>query len=276
MPAMAVQFSLARCFRASSSTTFLRPTPQALPIRGQLFQFYQKSGYATNNPSDASKSNETTSTGSQGVSTNSNSPSSPAASGNVDSTADETKLAEKMADIRDKMKELSRPVDLSRGTRKFFRNLSESDVNRPQRTAEEQLDKLLTRRQPRHQQQERAQSQRPNSSFSQSSSSASTIHHLETPATPPRLRPVNMKLGTKLGRQIFVQNDKGVDCASAIRMLQITCSTNGVRRQANLQKFHIRRGQRRKDLKSQRWRKLFKFSFDETVKKIQRMRDQGW
>jgi hypothetical protein len=85
-----------------------------------------------------------------------------------------------------------------------------------------------------------------------------------------------MKLGTKLGRQVLVSADRGIDVAGAIRLVQINCAVNGIRRQANLQKFHVRRGQRRKDLKSQRWRKLFKFSFDETVKKIQRMRDQGW
>lgn len=38
----------------------------------------------------------------------------------------------------------------------------------------------------------------------------------------------------------------------------------------------IWRGQKRKDLRRERWRKLFKVSFDATVAKIQRMRAQGW
>lgn len=103
----------------------------------------------------------------------------------------------------------------------------------------------------------------------------SSIDSAEPPSTP-RFRTTPLKLGTKLGRQVLVSADRGTDVAAAIRQVQINCAVNGIRRQAALQKFHVRRGQRRKDLKSQRWRKLFKFSFDETVKKIQRMRDQGW
>ena len=106
-------------------------------------------------------------------------------------------------------------------------------------------------------------------------SMASSIDSIDPPSTP-RFRTTPMKLGTKLGRQVLVSADRGIDVAGAIRQVQMNCAVNGIRRQAQLQKFHVRRGQRRKDLKSQRWRKLFKFSFDETVKKIQRMRDQGW
>lgn len=90
------------------------------------------------------------------------------------------------------------------------------------------------------------------------------------------IRRVELKLGPELGRQVHVDPDRGVDLAAALRNLQINCAVNRVRGQANFQKFHVRRGQRRKDLRRERWRKLFKFSFQKTVEKIQKMRAQGW
>jgi small subunit ribosomal protein MRP21 len=98
----------------------------------------------------------------------------------------------------------------------------------------------------------------------------------ETESYRVQIRRVDLKLGTALGRQIHVEPEKGVDLAAAIRNLQINCSLNRVRAQSNQQKFHIRRGQRRKDLRRERWKKLFKFSFSKTVGRIQRMRAQGW
>ncbi|KAL4889378.1 hypothetical protein BDV59DRAFT_186748 [Aspergillus ambiguus] len=92
----------------------------------------------------------------------------------------------------------------------------------------------------------------------------------------PAMRRVELKLGPSLGRQVHVEPEKGTDLAAALRTLQITCNANRVKQQANQQRFHVRRGQMRKDLRMQRWRKLFKFSFDKTVNKIQRMRAQGW
>ncbi|KAJ5281676.1 hypothetical protein N7478_007048 [Penicillium angulare] len=89
-------------------------------------------------------------------------------------------------------------------------------------------------------------------------------------------RKTDMKLGPSLGRQIHVEPERGIDLASAIRMLEATCSRNGVKHQANAQRFHVRKGMERKIKRRMRWRKLFKFSFNETVKKIQRMQAQGW
>lgn len=92
----------------------------------------------------------------------------------------------------------------------------------------------------------------------------------------PQVRRIDLKLGTKLGRQVTVDPSRGVDVAGALRILQMQLSANGVRRQAAQQKFHVRRGQVRKDIRRERWRKLFKMSFNHTVRKIQRMRAQGW
>lgn len=87
---------------------------------------------------------------------------------------------------------------------------------------------------------------------------------------------VELKLGPSLGRQVHVEPDRGFDLASALRAMNGACSQNRIPQQQRRQKFHIRRGQLRKNLKMERWRKLFKFSFDHTVSKIQRMRAQGW
>lgn len=85
-----------------------------------------------------------------------------------------------------------------------------------------------------------------------------------------------LKLGPTLGRQVYVEPERGVDLPAAIRILQTTCNQNKVKQQSNNQKFHVRKGMKRKELRRTRWRKLFKFSFQATVKKIQRMQAQGW
>lgn len=89
-------------------------------------------------------------------------------------------------------------------------------------------------------------------------------------------RRVELKLGPSLGRQVHVEPEKGVDFASAMRYLHSAVQQNRVAQDQRKQRFHVRRGQLRKNLRMERWRKLFKFSFGETVSKIQRMRAQGW
>lgn len=89
-------------------------------------------------------------------------------------------------------------------------------------------------------------------------------------------RKLELKLGPTLGRQVHVEPERGVDLPAAIRQLEITCSQNKIKANAHEQKFHKRKGAVRKELRRTRWRKLFRFSFQETVKKIQRMQAQGW
>lgn len=111
-------------------------------------------------------------------------------------------------------------------------------------------------------------------SVSRSVSSGSGIRDRVAP--PPASRKLELKLGPTLGRQVHVQPERGVDLASAIRSLGVTCAQNQIKQQAIQQKFHVRKGAMRKQLRRERWRKLFRFSFQETVKKIQRMQAQGW
>lgn len=89
-------------------------------------------------------------------------------------------------------------------------------------------------------------------------------------------RKLELKLGPTLGRQVQVEPERGFDLASAIRSLGSTVAANKIRQQARDQKFYVRKGAVRKEQRRQRWRKLFRFSFQQTVKKIQRMQAQGW
>ncbi|KAJ5402560.1 uncharacterized protein N7487_008456 [Penicillium crustosum] len=93
---------------------------------------------------------------------------------------------------------------------------------------------------------------------------------------PLPTRKVELKLGPTLGRQAHVEPERGTDLGGALRKLQATLSQNRVRADAHEQRFHVRKGMVRKQKKMQRWKKLFKFSFQGTVKKIQRMQAQGW
>ncbi|KAJ5502353.1 Ribosomal protein S21 [Penicillium fimorum] len=93
---------------------------------------------------------------------------------------------------------------------------------------------------------------------------------------PLPARKVELKLGPTLGRQALVEPERGTDLGGALRKLQATLSQNSVRHDAHSQKFHVRKGMVRKQKKMARWKKLFKFSFQGTVKKIQRMQAQGW
>ncbi|OJJ81620.1 mitochondrial 37S ribosomal protein bS21m [Aspergillus glaucus CBS 516.65] len=90
------------------------------------------------------------------------------------------------------------------------------------------------------------------------------------------VRRVELKLGPSLGRQVHVEPEKGYDLEAALRTLNAACFQNKILQTQRRQKFHVRRGQMRKNMRMERWRKLFKFSFVNTVTKIQKMRSQGW
>ncbi|KAJ6077577.1 uncharacterized protein N7446_000513 [Penicillium canescens] len=83
-------------------------------------------------------------------------------------------------------------------------------------------------------------------------------------------------LGPSLGRQAFVEPERGQDLATALRKLNNTITQNKLRQSANAQRFHTRKGMVAKQKKMMRWRRLFKVSFQSTVQKIQRMQTQGW
>lgn len=79
-----------------------------------------------------------------------------------------------------------------------------------------------------------------------------------------------------VGRTIEISPERGIDFAGALRSLDRTCRVNGVRRDLARQRFHERPGMKRKRLKSERWRKLFRESFNATVARVKEMRRKGW
>lgn len=86
---------------------------------------------------------------------------------------------------------------------------------------------------------------------------------------PLRLRPT-------LGRTVTVDNVRNMDITRAFRSLEMKCSQNSVKRDANAQRFHVRRGQKRKMVRSVCWRAAFKKGFLEECARIRRMKNQGW
>ena len=79
-----------------------------------------------------------------------------------------------------------------------------------------------------------------------------------------------------VGRTIEVMPERGVDVGRAFKNLDITCALNRVRLDQSRQRFHERAGMKRKRLKSERWRKMFKESFRATVMRVKEMRRKGW
>lgn len=87
---------------------------------------------------------------------------------------------------------------------------------------------------------------------------------------------VHLRLTPMLGRTLPVEPGTGLDLQSAFRMLELRCTQNRVRQDHYQQRVHVRRGQKRKELKSKRWRALFKEGFLKEVGRIRRMKGQGW
>lgn len=79
-----------------------------------------------------------------------------------------------------------------------------------------------------------------------------------------------------VGRTIEIDQDRGINFGSALRTLEIQCNVNRVRQDLSKQRFHERAGLKKKRLKSERWRKLFRDSFRATVGRVKEMRRKGW
>ncbi|KAI9750235.1 MAG: hypothetical protein M4579_006554 [Chaenotheca gracillima] len=91
------------------------------------------------------------------------------------------------------------------------------------------------------------------------------------PAETPPLR-----LTPSIGRTVPVILARGYDLSRSLNQLNVKCIQNSVRKDATMQRFHERPGLKRKRLKRQRWRKLFKDGFRGMVYKVQKMKRQGW
>lgn len=84
---------------------------------------------------------------------------------------------------------------------------------------------------------------------------------------------INLRLKPSLGRTVRVVSG---DPSRAFRMLERRCQENKIRMDEIEQRFHVRRGQRKKLLRMKRWRALFREGFIAECDKVRRMRKQGW
>ena len=106
----------------------------------------------------------------------------------------------------------------------------------------------------------------------------------ETPKTDVKIEKANPPLRAErtiisrpsVGRTVEIDPERNVDFGRALRTLDIQCAVNRVRSDLQKQRFHERAGMKRKRLKSERWRKLFKESFKATVTRVKEMRRKGW
>jgi small subunit ribosomal protein MRP21 len=99
-------------------------------------------------------------------------------------------------------------------------------------------------------------------------SAAYTSKGMSSSSTAP------LRLKPSLGRTLEVYT--GMDVTAALRKLEVTCARNRVRYDFERQRFHVRRGMKKKLMKMQRWRVVFKEGFLAECARVRKMRKQGW
>lgn len=106
-----------------------------------------------------------------------------------------------------------------------------------------------------------------------------SIHNLDANSMDPLSRP-KVRTEAVTGRTIFVKSSFGTNTAptgpQAINSLNSLVRKQGIKQKFNYQKFHERRGMKKKRLRMERWRKQFKTGFRETVKRVMELKRQGW
>lgn len=90
----------------------------------------------------------------------------------------------------------------------------------------------------------------------------------------PELSRPPMRLIPRTGRTIRV--GKTVDVARAFTLLQNSVNANRVKSDSFQQKYHERRGLKRKRLERERWQKKFKTGFKSCVRRVKQLTKQGW
>jgi Ribosomal protein S21 len=83
-----------------------------------------------------------------------------------------------------------------------------------------------------------------------------------------------LRLKPTLGRTVEITGN--FDVTRALRSLEGLCARNRVKQDVQKQRFHVRKGMRKKLLRSSRWRVLFKEGFVAECERVRRMRRQGW
>lgn len=88
--------------------------------------------------------------------------------------------------------------------------------------------------------------------------------------------PIKLRLKPSIGRTIRVDDTRGRPLARALVIMESECAQNKIKQDFMSQRFHTRRGQKAKETKSLRWRKLFKVGFLDAVDRIHRLKKMGW
>lgn len=235
--------SLVQCLR-SRPTSSLLLSKQPVILRQPFYSAASLRYSSTDNgPSQSSPANENKSQPSTGTN---NTPQSNSGFSEIDSVFDSLNLQNRTAGSED--------GQVPRG-RKYF------DANKYRQESNAKIEKLVAER-------------RASQNISQSV--ADGVDDLAEQSRLRRAQRPEFKLNTQLGRQILVEPENGRDLPSALRLLDVNLGANRVRNQKSRQKFHVRKGLVRKQLRMDRWRKLFKYSFSHTVAKVHRMKSQGW
>jgi small subunit ribosomal protein MRP21 len=114
----------------------------------------------------------------------------------------------------------------------------------------------------------------PPSPFDPSSSPFSLSQDVEREARILKPLRVPIKLGPSTGRSVHI--GAGIDIGRGFKLLEQSCARNGVKRDANNQRFHERPGLKRKRLRRERWRRKFLEGFKATVGRVKQLKNQGW
>lgn len=92
-----------------------------------------------------------------------------------------------------------------------------------------------------------------------------------------RLRPVigrTVNLTTAPGQD--EATGRRIDFAKGLLQLDMQCRVNRVRLDSNQQRYHERKGLKKKRLRSERWQRRFMQGFKATCKRVNELAKQGW
>ncbi|MCJ1313112.1 hypothetical protein MMC25_006789 [Agyrium rufum] len=88
--------------------------------------------------------------------------------------------------------------------------------------------------------------------------------------------PPPVRLDAHIGRAVNVDMSRGITVARAIQLMERGVRQNNIKIEERRQKFHERKGLKRKRLISERWRRRFKEGFESICFKVEGMRRKGW
>ncbi|KAG6006839.1 hypothetical protein E4U21_006646 [Claviceps maximensis] len=111
--------------------------------------------------------------------------------------------------------------------------------------------------------------------ISDKASKYGSTHGIQNPLDRP-----NVRTKAVVGRTVFIKDRLAQQSAPtatvAIRVLDRLCRDQKIKNKYHSQKFHERKGLKKKRLTSQRWRARFKTGFKAAVNRVLELKRQGW